>query len=203
MSTSPPHETDRPAAPLCLGVITGAHGVHGRVRIKSFTADPAAIGDYGPLADESGTGVFEIRVTGETRGQVIAEIAGVRGRDAAETLKGTRLFVVRAVLPPPGEDEFYHADLIGLAAEIAGTGGSGRVVAIEDFGAGPVLEIEHDGRRTLVPFTRDAVPTVDLSGGRIVIAPLAGLFGGAGPDPGEDGAHGAAAAANTAGGGRR
>ncbi len=104
-------------ARVCLGAIAGAHGVRGLVKIKSFTQDPANLTAYGPLADESGRRRFEIAVTGRAKGLLVARIAGVEDRDAAQALRGVRLYVARAALPEPEEaEEFYQADLIGLAA---------------------------------------------------------------------------------------
>lgn len=163
---------------VCLGVITGAHGVRGQVRVRSFTEEPAAVAAYGPLEDEAGARRFRLAVTGRAKDELIARIDGVADRDAAEALRGTRLFVDRAALPPPDDpEEFYLADLIGLAAETAAGAALGRVVAVHEFGAGPVVELAPDeGRPLLVPFTRAAVPTVDLAGGRLVVEPPEGLL---------------------------
>lgn len=163
---------DEKAKRVCLGVIAGAHGVRGLVRIKSFTEAPEDIAAYGPLGDEAGRRRFEIAVKGESKGAVLAAIAGVDNRDAAEALKGTRLYVDRAALPPPEEEEYYHADLIGLVAETRGGERLGRVVAVHNFGAGDILAIEHpDGAELLLPFTKAVVPEVDLAGGRLVVEP--------------------------------
>ena len=158
---------------ICLGVITGAHGVRGLVRIKSFTAAPGDIAAYGPLDDEAGTRRFEVAVKGEAKGAVLAALAGVQDRNAAEALKGTRLYVDRAALPPPqDEEEYYHADLIGLRAEDATGRNLGRVVAVHNFGAGDLLEIERpDGTELLLPFTKAAVPSVDIAAGRLTVEP--------------------------------
>src|SRR4030081_1289386 len=99
---------------LCVGVITGPQGVRGAVRVKSFTAEPADVAAYGTVEDEAGQRRFELRIVGSAKGVVIAKIAGLDDRDAAERLKGTRLYVQRSALPAPAEDEFYHSDLIGL-----------------------------------------------------------------------------------------
>ncbi|MCC7276455.1 MAG: ribosome maturation factor RimM [Alphaproteobacteria bacterium] len=177
--------------PLVLvGVVVGAHGVRGGVRIKSFTEEPAAIGRYRPLLDGAGRAV-ELRVVGEVKGALIATIKGLADRDAVEALRGTRLFVPRSALPPPDEEEFYHADLIGLAAETADGTPLGRVVAVANHGAGDMLEVQPaTGPAIVVPFTRAAVPLVDLVGRRLVVDPPAGLLGPPGPDDGlpDDGA---------------
>ncbi len=162
---------------VCVGVITGAHGVRGAVRVKSFTAEPADVARYGPLEDESGERRFELRLIGSAKGVMIATLAGVTDRDRAEALRGLRLYLPRAALPPPGDDEYYHADLIGLEAALPDGSIFGRVRAVHDFGAGVVLEIEGaKGPPIMVPFTRAAVPTVDLAAGRLLIDPPPGLL---------------------------
>ncbi|MBX6369503.1 MAG: ribosome maturation factor RimM [Rhodospirillales bacterium] len=161
-----------PDARVLVGVIVGAHGVRGAVRIKPFTAEPAAIAAYGPLEDETGTRRFEIRLVGEGKGVVIATLKGIGDRNAAEALKGLRLYVARAALPPPGEEEFYHADLIGLAAVRRDGTLLGRVCAVHDFGAGDSLELAlADGGTLLVPFTKAVVPEIDVAGGKLVVEP--------------------------------
>ena len=163
-----------PSTRICLGVVAGAHGVRGLVKIKSFTETPGDIVAYGPLSDEAGTRRFEIAVKGMAKGSVLAGIAGVEDRDAAQALKGMRLYVDRAALPAPDEEEtYYHADLVGLMAESRDGGQIGWVAAVHNFGAGDLLEIARDdgGPELLVPFTKAAVPEVDLEGGRLVIEP--------------------------------
>ncbi len=162
---------------LCVGIITGAQGVRGAVRIKSFTAVPEDVAAYGPLADEAGKREFALRPVGRAKGVVIATIAGVADRDAAERLKGMRLYVARDKLPAPGEEEYYHADLIGLAAVLRDGTPLGRVRAVHEYGAGDSLEVvSESGATVMVPFTRAAVPEVDLAAGRLVIEPLDGLL---------------------------
>ena len=162
---------------MLLGVITGAHGVRGEVRVKSFTAAPGAIAGYGPLEDEPGQRRFALTVRGSVRGQLIARVEGVLDRNAAERLKGTRLYVPRDALPAPAADEYYHADLVGLAVLLKDGGPLGRVRAVHDFGAGGNLEIEKpDGGVVLVPFTEQVVPEVDIAQGRLVVDPPAGLL---------------------------
>ncbi len=168
---------DQAAKRLCLGIITGPHGVRGAVRIKSFTEDPAAIGDYGPVSDQAGMRRFVLTVAGQMKGVVLVEIEGVEDRDTAEALRGLHLYVDRAQLPPAEAEEFYHADLIGLRAELADGTVLGKVAELHDFGAGQSVEIVGvSGEAILVPFTKAAVPVVDLAAGRIVIDPPAGLF---------------------------
>ncbi len=165
------------AARICLGAITGAHGVKGRVRIKSFTAEPQAITSYGPLTDERGERRFTVELTGESKGTLLAAIEGVDDRDAAEALRGTRLYVDRAALPEPEEEEFYQADLLGLVARHRDGTALGKVVAVHDFGAGASLEIvDEAGKTVIVPFTSAAVPSIDIAAGTLVVEPPAGLF---------------------------
>ncbi|MFO0986691.1 MAG: ribosome maturation factor RimM [Alphaproteobacteria bacterium] len=162
---------------VCLGTIVGVHGVQGAVRIKSFTADPADVAAYGAVSDESGGRRFEVRVLGQARGTVLARLSGVADRNAAEALRGLRLYVPRAALPEANEDEFYHADLIGLPVETREGAPLGSVRAVLNFGAGDILELrDENGREILLPFSDAAVPEVDLARGRIVASPPEGLL---------------------------
>ncbi|MCH8809153.1 MAG: ribosome maturation factor RimM [Proteobacteria bacterium] len=157
---------------LCVGVIAGAHGVRGLVKIKSFTEDPANLTAYGALTDESGARRYQVAVTGRAKGVLLARIEGVGDRDAARALRGARLYIARAALPEPEDEEYYHADLIGLAVEDRAGAPLGRVAAVQNFGAGDILEIERPDEGTLlVPFTKAAVPLVDPAGGRVVVEP--------------------------------
>lgn len=157
---------------VCLGVIAGAHGVKGLVRVRSFTAEPQAIAGYGPLLDERGEQSFALELVGSGKGVLIARIAGVEDRNAAERLKGLRLYVRRAALPEPEAEEFYQADLIGLDARLGDGTRFGTVRAVHDFGAGAILEIDDmAGKSVMVPFTTAAVPQVDIAGGTLVVAP--------------------------------
>jgi 16S rRNA processing protein RimM len=162
------------AAPgrICVGAIVGAHGVAGAVRIKSFTTAPADIARYGPVGDEAGTRSFALDIVGVRPDCVIARIAGVADRGAAAALAGTRLYVARARLPANGPEEYYHADLLGMTAERAAGGCLGTVVAVHTIGGGEVLEIARaGGPAAMVPFTRAAVPEVDVAARRLVVAP--------------------------------
>jgi 16S rRNA processing protein RimM len=162
---------------VCVGAIAGPQGVRGAMRVKAFTAEPGGIAAYGPVTDETGKRRFELRITGHSRGLPVVEIIGVEDRDAAEALKGTRLYVERSALPETEENEYYHADLIGLEAEDTEGQPLGTVIAVHEFGAGDIIEIEHEGGRTsMVPFTRAAAPVVDIEGGRIVLDPPPGLL---------------------------
>src|SRR5882672_8480675 len=157
---------------VCVGVITGAQGVRGAVRVKSFTADPDDVAAYGAVEDEAATRSLTLRLVGRAKGVVIAKIAGVEDRDAAEAMKGMRLYVERSALPAAGEEEYYHADLLGLAVELRDGSLLGRVRAVHEYGAGDSIEVAREaGGSVLVPFTRAAVPVVDLAGGRLVIDP--------------------------------
>lgn len=174
---------------VCLGVITGARGLRGDLWVKTFTADPSDLDAYGPLTDEFGERIFRLRVV-ETGGErVLVRIDGIADRTTAEQLKGTELYIARSALPPAGEDEFYYADLVGLNAQIVAPDGTvrgeGRVRAVHDFGGGSVLEVvTAELGDLLVPFTRAAVPEVDLARGCVVIALLPGLL----PASNDDGA---------------
>ena len=157
---------------VCVGVVVGVHGIRGAVRVKSFTEVAADIGYYSPVEDETGSRKFRLKVTGEVKGTVIATLEGVGSREAAEALKGTKFWVPRERLPRTGEDEFLYSDLIGMA--VTGLDGRtlGTVAAVQDFGAGDVLDIALVPRGNLmVPFTREAVPEVDVSGRRLVVIP--------------------------------
>ncbi len=186
------------SALICLGVIAGAHGLAGAVRVHSFTAEPEAIAAYGPLSDEAGERTFRLAIVGRIKNALICCIDGISDRTAAEGLRGMGLYVPRAALPALAEEEYYHADLIGLRADVCGaaaedSGWLGRVVAVHDFGAGPVLEIaEGPGGSVLIPFTRAAVPEVDLAAGRIGVAPLPGLLAPAESDDARNGGSGPA-----------
>lgn len=163
---------------ICVAQIGPAHGTRGEVRLKSFTADPMAVKDYGALETEDGTATFRIEALRPAKLYLIAQFSGVRDRTAAERLANLRLFVPRERLPAPEADEFYHADLIGLAAVAIDGRALGTVVAIHDFGAGDILEVRQEGRRNTVmlPFTTATVPLVDVAGRRIVINPPEGVF---------------------------
>lgn len=168
---------EAPAPLVLLGQIVGAHGVRGAVKIRSFTQEPTDIAAYGPLRDETGTRSFKVRVLGMARGNVLATLAGVADRDAAEALRGLALFVARTSLPAPDEDEYYLADLVGLSAVRSDGSAFGSVVAVHDFGAGTLLEVERAGAGSvLLPFTRACVPVVDPPAGRVVVEPPESLL---------------------------
>ena len=158
---------------VCLGAIAGAYGVRGEARVKSFCAEPEAIAAYGPLETEDRTSRFTLTLTGPVKEGFGARLSGVATREEAEALKGTRLYAPRDRLPALPDDEFYHADLIGLTAIDTGGAEIGRVRAVHDHGAGDMLDVVPapggEGAEVLIPFTRAAVPTVDLAQGRIVV----------------------------------
>ena len=168
-----------PEGLVCLGEVLGAHGVLGAVRIKSFAMNVSDIAAYGPLQSEDGGTHFELTVRGVSRGAVLAEIEGIDRREAAAALRGTRLYVRREALPETEEDEFYHADLIGLTARTANGEAYGVVRGIYDYGAGDVIEIEREKDASILfPFTRENVPEIDLAAGCLVIDPPAETVAG-------------------------
>ncbi len=170
MSADPPR--------VVLGRISGAHGIKGEVRVKPFTERPEAIGDYGPVTGVPGGRKLRLKVVRVVKDGVIARIDGIADRNAAEALKGLTLEIERAALPEAEEDEFYHADLIGLNVEDKAGRRLGTVRAVENYGGGDILEIAPDagGPTVLMSFTRETVPVVDLKGKRLVADPPAGVF---------------------------
>ncbi|WP_112873948.1 ribosome maturation factor RimM [Paracoccus endophyticus] len=156
---------------VCVGAIAGAFGVRGEVRLKSFCTRAEDIARYGPLASEDGARRFTVTLTRPVAGGLGARLSGVDTKEQADALKGVTLWADRGALPSLPDDEYYHADLIGMS--VADTGGAplGRVRAIYDHGAGDILEVAGPGGLLLIPFTRAAVPTVDLAAGRIVADP--------------------------------
>lgn len=163
---------------VCVGAVAGAFGVAGEVRLKSFCAEPADIATYGPLSTEDGTRSFDIRLTRPVKAGFAARLSGIATKEAADALKGTRLYAPRSALPALPDDEFYHSDLIGLAAQDTGGAPMGCVAAVLNHGAGDILELRGAGleKPLLVPFTRAVVPTVDLGAGKIIIDPPEGLL---------------------------
>lgn len=153
-----------PAGRILVGEIGRPHGVRGLVKLRSFTADPAAIASYGPLTDATGERRFALTLLADG----LARVEGVDDREAAARLTGAGLYVERASLPPPEEDEFYLADLVGLRAETAAGEPLGRIRSVEDNGAGAFLALDGPPER-FVPFTRACVPVVDTAGGRVVV----------------------------------
>jgi 16S rRNA processing protein RimM len=158
------------AAPICIARIGAAHGVRGAVKLWTFTEDPLAVTAYGPLATKDGARSFEVATAREAKGHLVATLKGVATREDAERLNGIELYIAREKLPVTGENEYYHADLIGLAAVTSANEPLGRVVAIHNFGAGDIIEIAPaHGATMLLPFTNAVVPSVDLEGRRVVV----------------------------------
>jgi 16S rRNA processing protein RimM len=163
---------------ICIARIGAAHGVRGAVKLWTFTEDPLAVMQYGALATKDGSRSFEIATAREAKGHLVATLKGVATREDAERLNGVELYIAREQLPATGDDEYYHADLIGLAAVDAADQPLGRVIAIHNFGAGDIIEIAPPhGVTLLLPFTNAVVPTVDLAGGRVVIELHAEIVG--------------------------
>ena len=158
------------AAPVCVARIGAAHGVRGAVKLWTFTEDPLAVQSYGPLMTKDGTREFEIANLREAKDHLVATFKGVATRNDAEKLNGIELYVPREKLPATDDGEYYHADLIGLAAVNAADEPLGRVVGIHNFGAGDIIEIAPPkGATLLLPFSNAVVPTVDIAAGRVVI----------------------------------
>ena len=153
--------------------IGAAHGVRGEVRLWPFTQDPLAVAEYGPLETEDGTRTFEIEALRPGKDFLVARLAGVGDRDAAERLTNLDLFVPRERLPKIDEDDtWYHADLVGLAAVTPDGAMLGTVTAIHNFGAGDIIEITPaEGAVLLLTFTEAAVPDIDIEARRIVVVP--------------------------------
>lgn len=157
---------------IVVGVIAGAFGVKGEVRLKSFCAEPEDIANYSPLRSEMGED-YTVKILRSVKGGFAARLSGVRFKDEADKLKGMKLYADRNLLPALPDDEFYHADLIGL--EVLDTGGEpvGKIAAVQNHGAGDIIEVRGPKLKSglLLPFTREVVPTVDLTTGRIIIDP--------------------------------
>ncbi|MFM7345463.1 MAG: ribosome maturation factor RimM [Tagaea sp.] len=160
---------------VLIGAIASAHGVRGEVKIKAFTDKAGDVASYGPVEDESGARRFEIRKTGTARGLVIAKLGGIEDRDAAEALRGMRLYVGREALgkkPKGSKDLWFHADLIGLKAVDTKGAALGVVAAVLNYGAGDILEVKDEaGRTQLYPFTKRVATKVDVAAGAVEIDP--------------------------------
>jgi 16S rRNA processing protein RimM len=159
------------ARDVLLAAVISAQGLRGEVKVKTFTAQPDALARYGSLHDAKGNR-FEITACRPTKdGEAVIAFAGIADRNAAEALKGTQLFVARDALPATQDEEFYHADLIGLEAYDSEGRLVGKVSAIHNFGAGDVIElVRDDGDSVHLAFTRETVPVIDIAGGRITVA---------------------------------
>ena len=155
---------------ICVARIGAAHGVRGAVKLWTFTEDPFAVKDYGPLSTKDGARHFEVASAREAKDHLVVTLKGVASREDAERLNGIELYVPREKLPAVEDDEYYHADLIGLDAVTTANEPLGRVLAIHNFGAGDIIEIAPpSGTTILLPFSNAVVPTVDIAGGRVVI----------------------------------
>jgi 16S rRNA processing protein RimM len=159
---------------VLIAQIGAAHGVRGEVRLKAFTEDPLDVASYGPLETEDGRRI-EIEALRPAKEVLVVRLKGVADRNAAEALKNQRLYVSRDKLPPPDDDEFYYADLIGLSAVTADGAAFGVVKAVHNFGAGDLIEIEPagGGETVMLAFNETTVPSVDIAGSKIVVAPPA------------------------------
>lgn len=155
---------------LLVGVFGAAHGVRGEIRLKSYTADPLTIGQYGPLKSKSGE-TFKLLSLRPVKDDIcVARVEGIADRNAAERLTNIELFILKAQLPPPDEDEFYFADLIGLKAEDSSGALIGHIKSIENYGAGDILVLQPtQGEAMMLPFTRAVVPKVEISAGRVIV----------------------------------
>jgi 16S rRNA processing protein RimM len=156
---------------ILVGRVSGAFGVRGEIRIATLTEDPMALLAYCDLMREDGSVALSLTAARPNKGGVIARASQVSTPEAANALRGLRLYVPRAVLPPPDEEEFYHADLIGLSARTPEGETLGEVKAVLNFGAGDLLEIAPagGGQTWYLPFTRAAVPEIDLAGGHLLV----------------------------------
>lgn len=154
---------------VCLGVIVGAHGIRGEVKVRSFTEDAADIGAYGVLTDKSGQKSFAVKIVGHSKDDLRVKIEGCNDRNQAEALRGTELFVEREVLPETEDEEFYHTDLIGLEAKTESGKILGKVVAFYNFGAGDIVEIKVGEKLEMLPFNKDFVPEVCINNGYIIV----------------------------------
>ena len=157
---------------VCVGVVTGVHGVRGALRIKSFTTDPVNVAAYGKVVVGKGQDSVAMRVTSQANDAVVVEMEGVSNRSAAEALKGKKLYVPRAALPAPEGDEYYHGDLVGLDVRSLEGTALGTIQAVHNYGAGDILDIRTaDGSGIMLPFTHEAVPEVNLEAGYVVADP--------------------------------
>ena len=172
------HTTETDMERVCVASFTSAHGVSGAVRLKSFTENPDDIANFSELQSEDASRTYDIEIVSHTgKGELIVRVDGVSTREEAEMLKSIRLYVSRSELPEAGDEEFYHADLIGLTVKTVSGKTLGSVRAVYDFGAGDMLEIlPKEGAMIMVPFTKAIVPIVDIEKGRVVVDPPEGLL---------------------------
>jgi len=155
---------------VLLGEISGVHGIRGDLLVRTYTATPESIASYGPLTDATGVKTFSLKIVRVTDKGVVARVAGIADRTAAEALRGTKLFIAREKLPEPDTSEYYHSDLIGLKALAHDGTPLGKIVSVQNFGAGDLLELQPpEGASEFIPFEDQWVPTVDLSSRSVVI----------------------------------
>ena len=170
-------ENPNPSELVLLAIVTGVRGLKGDLRIKSFTAESNSLGAYGPLWDKAGRKKYQVRILGESKGQLIAQINGIKNRTEAEVLKGLELYIPRDALPLLGEEEFYYTDLIGLQAVSISGELLGKVSAVENYGAGDIIEITGGPYKGLgVPFSMEICPKINLEDGVLFIDPPDGLL---------------------------
>lgn len=164
---------------ICIAAVAGSFGTRGDVRLKAFTSVPDDVAAYGQVTTEDGTRSFDVTLTGQaTKGALIVRLSGVATKEQADALKGVRLMVDRTRLPALPDDEYYHADLIGL--DVFDTGGThlGQIKSVQNHGASDILEVQGSDltATVLLPFTLEVVPTVDLATGRVIADPPEGTF---------------------------
>ena len=165
---------------ICIGAFAGAHGVRGEAKVKAFTEIGADVCAYGPVTTDQGTTYRLVFVREAKPGLVIIRSAQIASREEAEALKGQKLYVSRSALPPPDEEEFYHEDLVGLAAETVEGTPYGKVKAVVNYGAGDILELAQvpgEKGSVLIAFTKESVPEIDFAAGRVVVVPDRGEAG--------------------------
>ncbi|MGC6475131.1 MAG: ribosome maturation factor RimM [Parvibaculales bacterium] len=168
-------DTKPTPALICLGAFAGAHGVRGEVRVKTFTQDPMDLAAYGPVQTEDGRQHFDITAITPDKIGARVRLAGITNREQAQSLKGTRIYISRSALPASDdEDDFYHADLLGLVALDAQGGAWGRVIGVHNFGAEDLLEIKADKNTDtqFIPFTKEYVPDIHLEKGTLTALPV-------------------------------
>ena len=172
---------------VCIARIGAPHGVRGAVRLHAFTADPADVTAYGPLETEDGARRLKVKSLRPAKNALVAVIEGLNDREDADRLKNVRLFVDRSKLPAPDEDEWYHADLVGLDVRNGAGDTVGTVASMQNFGGGDLMEIRYEGMRqtVYVPFTREAVPAIEVAKGFVIVDPPAGLIDDGRPDADE------------------
>lgn len=157
---------------VCLGVITGAHGIKGEVKVKSFTEIPSDIAGYGELTDKTGSKVFSLKVTGKIKDDLRVKVKGIDDRNAAEAIRGTELYIPRSILPELDEEEFYFSDLIGLDVKDEDLNVIGKVNGVYNFGAGDIIEVNIAGKLEMLPFTKQYVPDISIKNGYIIVKEL-------------------------------